>query len=104
MDNVYYPQTELIFIDRSIPARTLPEAIRDISVSWSREESYAQVTLDKGMAKIKARLLKAELQELEKFCAPLADAILFTPVVNGAVEPLHVLLDRLNGADDLPEL
>lgn len=104
MDNVYYPQTDLIFIDRSVPSRTLPDGLKDISVSWSKDENYVSVVFNKGMADIKARLFKAELKELEKFYAPLADAILYSPVVNGDAEPLHALLDRLDGADDLPEL
>lgn len=104
MDNVYYPQTDLIFIERSVPSRTLPDGLKDISVSWSRAESYVKVVFDKGMTNIVARISKAELKELEKFYAPLADAILYSPVVNGDAEPLHSLLDRLNGADDLPEL
>lgn len=104
MDNVYYPQTDLIFIDRSVPSRTLPDGLKDISVSWSKDESYVKAICEKGVTTITARLSKAELKELEKFYAPLADAILYSPVVNGDAEPLHALFDRLDGADDLPEL
>lgn len=93
MDNIYYPQTNLVFIDRSFPSRDLPATLQTISVAWKKDENYITLSNCKGMAELKARLSKANLTELKGFCAPLADVVFQTPVTCGLEKPLHEVLD-----------